>query len=128
MPKTSRVRFKIGSMDKVLILGHPHTGKTTLSTTLTRPVLHLDGYILRYESDRTAAEQAVKYLDSQEKWVAEGCLGYRMLGRGLEPYLVVMCVKQWEHGPWDKLVPGQRTMFARYLASNPAAEMVEYCG
>ena len=128
MPNRLRLHLMIGKADKVLILGHPHTGKTTLSTGLDRPVTHLDGYLARYGREVMAVEQALKFFKQQSQWVAEGCLGYRLLDKGLEPDLIVMCTEVFEHGEWDKLVAGQETMFMRYLATNPEVVMVDYRG
>ena len=121
MPSTSRIRLQIAAADKVLITGYPKSGKTELSTSLTRPVIHLDGFLERYGGEKLAAEQATKYLKTQAEWVAEGCMGYRMLNLGLEPNLIVLCLNIFGHGPWEKLIKGQDTLWDRYIGDSVPA-------
>jgi len=124
---TVRTLRRIGALDKVLIIGYPHTGKTTLSARLIRPVLHLDGYVEKYDSERLAAEQAMKFF-KQSQWVAEGCLGFRLLTKGLDPDLIVFCTKTIGHGKWEMLIPGQKTMWRRYLGDQDHQVDIIYHG
>lgn len=77
--KISELIKEVEKADRVVIIGAPASGKTTLSRTLEQywPVIHTDDYIsMGYEN---SLYELLKDLDHLSGWIVEGVLGYRLL-------------------------------------------------
>ncbi len=99
---------------KILIIGGPRCGKTTLGRKLSRelgiPIDHFDNYINKYEWSEMS-EKISDWLSEPGPWIKEGVAGTRGLRKWLrknarEPDFEILIL----NSPHVKLTPGQDRM------------------
>lgn len=93
--KPSELIKEIEKCNRVVIIGAPASGKTTLAKTLEQhfEVIHTDDYS-GFGYDKTLYS-LMEDLDREDGWIVEGVLGYRLLRKlrqiGQDVDLIIEC-------------------------------------
>lgn len=94
--KTSELIKEIKKCNRVIIIGAPASGKTTLAKTLEQhfTVIHTDDHIgLGYDKALYSLMEDLDYWN--DEWIVEGVLGYRLLRKlrqiGQDVDLIIEC-------------------------------------
>lgn len=96
--KPSELIKEIEKCNRVVIIGAPASGKTTISKTLEQhfTVIHTDDYIgLGYDKALYSLMEDLNGTDGWKGWIVEGVLGYRLLRKlrqiGQDVDLIIEC-------------------------------------
>ena len=106
---------------RVVVVGGPAAGKSTMTASLQRPVIHTDGYMdVPWEHVPNLLIAAANA--SGHRWCMEGVQTARALRKGLECDAVIL-IKGWVRPLTTRQIgmhKAIRTVLADWLATDPA--------
>lgn len=129
---TTTIEEQLKPYKKIVIIGMPRAGKTTLSNKLNRHnTVHTDDFIDEWSWDETP-EKLIDNYGHLYEYCIEGVQGYRLLRTGLrdgsfEPEVVVIC--QSSSPPLKKHLAMRKSLekiYADWLALGPECQIIFY--
>ncbi|MBN1605858.1 MAG: hypothetical protein JW940_04460 [Polyangiaceae bacterium] len=107
----------LAAHDRVMILGYPGSGKTTLAEAVTdRPVLHLD-YVQEVRWSTQWIHKATLFAMHHRRWLIEGTMGYRLVrtwlsfGGPLPERIILLLQNQSPQAKHDSFCRGLETVW-----------------